>query len=114
MGLAQVFFAVSGGGNTTMLVLILTELLGLYTISSILLIRKQLPMKYRTVITEVLGGDLEFEYFHRWFNGLFLASVILTMLLFYARYQGSLDDMDGPGLPVWNSNSGNFHSHSKR
>ena len=37
----------------------------------------------RSVITEVLGGELKFEFFHRWFNSLFLASVALTLLLLY-------------------------------
>lgn len=44
---AQIFFAVSGAGTGTSTVLILTELMGLYAISSIVLIRKQLPAKYR-------------------------------------------------------------------
>ena len=43
----QVFSAISGSGNTTTLVLLVTELMGLYAISSLLLIRKQLPLKYR-------------------------------------------------------------------
>lgn len=43
----QVFSAISGSGNTTTLVLLVTELMGLYAISSLLLIRKQLPIKYR-------------------------------------------------------------------
>ena len=43
----QFFFAISGAGNSTSLVLVLTELTGLYAISSVLLIRKQLPLKYR-------------------------------------------------------------------
>ena len=41
------FSAISGSGNTTTLVLLVTELMGLYAISSLLLIRKQLPIKYR-------------------------------------------------------------------
>ncbi len=45
--LLQVFTAVSGAGNGSGLLLILTELTGLYAISTILLIRKQLPLKYR-------------------------------------------------------------------
>ena len=45
--LSQVFTAVSGAGNGSGLLLILTELTGLYAISTILLIRKQLPLKYR-------------------------------------------------------------------
>ena len=43
----KVFAAVSGGGNGAGLLLVLTELTGLYAISTILLIRKQLPPKYR-------------------------------------------------------------------
>ncbi len=31
----------------------------------------------------MLGGELKFEFFHRWFNSLFLASVALTLLLLY-------------------------------
>lgn len=48
-GLSQVFTAVSGTGNGSGLLLILTELTGLYAISTILLIRKQLPLKYRYI-----------------------------------------------------------------
>lgn len=44
---AQLFFAVSGAGNSTTLVLILTELTGFYALSTVLLLRKQLPPKYR-------------------------------------------------------------------
>ena len=44
---AQFFFAVAGGGNGRSLVLVLTELTGMYCISSVLLIRKQLPLQYR-------------------------------------------------------------------
>ena len=55
---------------------------------------------HRSVITEVLGGELKFEFFHRWFNSLFLASVALTGLLFYGRYQHSLDD-GPPDLPLY-------------
>ena len=48
----------------------------------------------------MLGGELEFEFFHRWFNALFLASVVLTALLYYGRYQASLDDAPAE-LPVY-------------
>jgi hypothetical protein len=44
---AQLFFAVSGAGSSTTLVLILTELTGFYALSTVLLLRKQLPPKYR-------------------------------------------------------------------
>eukprot|EP00873_Tetraselmis_striata_P001407 jgi/Tetstr1/421671/TSEL_012610.t1 len=45
--LLKVFFAVStGSGNSTTLILILTELMGFHLISSILLLRKNLPMRH--------------------------------------------------------------------
>jgi len=46
-GVLQILFAVSRSGGGTVMVLVLTQLMGLYAISSIVLIRKQLPMKYR-------------------------------------------------------------------
>jgi hypothetical protein len=43
----------------------LSELTGVYSISSLLLIRRNVPVKYRAAIDGVLGGELEFQYFHR-------------------------------------------------
>ncbi len=39
--------AVGGSGNATTVVLVLTELLGFYTISTLLLLRRNLPARYR-------------------------------------------------------------------
>lgn len=50
----QIFFAVSKGGTGTIMILGLTELMGLYAVSSIVLIRKQLPQKYRSGLCQVL------------------------------------------------------------
>lgn len=84
----------SGGGGAS-LVLMLSELTGVYSISSLLLIRRNVPVKYRDVIDAVLGGQLEFQYFHRWFNGLFIASALLTAVLYYAHYKaGATEQME--------------------
>ena len=50
----QFFFAVAGGGNGRSLVLVLTELTGMYCISSVLLIRKQLPILYRCCLHDLV------------------------------------------------------------
>lgn len=57
--------AVSASSGAS-LVLMLSELTGVYSISSLLLIRRNVPVKYRAAIDTVLGGELEFQYFHRW------------------------------------------------
>jgi hypothetical protein len=57
--------AAAGANTGASLVLMLSELTGVYSISSLLLIRRNVPVKYRAAIDGVLGGELEFQYFHR-------------------------------------------------
>ncbi|WIA14392.1 hypothetical protein OEZ85_002920 [Tetradesmus obliquus] len=85
----------AGAGSGASLVLMLSELTGVYSISSLLLIRRNVPVKYRAAIDGVLGGELEFQYFHRWFNGLFIASALVTAILYYAHYKaGAAEQME--------------------
>ena len=46
----------------------------------------------------MLGGELEFEFFHAWFNWIFLAAACASLLLLYARHQQQRDPAD---LPVF-------------
>ena len=54
----------------------------------------------RKIITDVLGGEIEFGFFHAWFNSLFLAASLVTSLLFYIQQQQRVRDFD---LPVYAS-----------
>ena len=56
----------------------------------------------RATITEALGGEMEFEFFHWWFNSIFLACACLTMLLFYGQYKQRIQDTDQ--LPIYYRN----------
>jgi golgi pH regulator len=57
-----------------------------------MMVPKATSVWFRAVLDSVLGGDLEFQFFHRWFNGIFLASASFSMLLFYGQYRSSQTD----------------------
>ncbi len=61
-GGAAVAAAAGAGGGV---LLALGQLAGAYAISSLLLLRRNVPVAHRAAIDNVLGGELEFQYFHR-------------------------------------------------
>lgn len=84
----RLFSAVGGanrGQHGKTLVLLLTELLGFYTVSTLLLLRRQLPEQYRASVTAAIGGDLEFDLYHRAFHALFLVSASLSVAAFWQQ-----------------------------
>lgn len=70
----------------------MAQLMGMYFCSSVLLMRMNLPAEYRVIITEVLSG-LHFNFYHRWFDVLFLISALSTIGVFYLLHKPISDDI---------------------
>jgi len=88
--ISKFFSAVAGGASATSqpLVLFLTEIVALYFVSSVLLIRAKLPKKHRVIITEVMGGEIEFLFYQDFYDLIFIVSAMLSALLLTAYHKG--------------------------
>ena len=84
--LTKFFYAVSSSKSSNIIVMIFAELMGMYFVSSVLLMRMNMPNKYRKIITEVLG-DLQFQFYHRWFDVIFLVSALSSIGFLYLAHK---------------------------
>lgn len=82
--LTKIVRAFSTALPPTAIVLFLAQLMGTYFLSSFLLLRMSLPEVYRAVVSRVLGR-MEFGFYHRWFDVIFLVSGLTTVVLLYAQ-----------------------------
>ena len=83
---SSIYLLSSTSSPAKLLLALLAELLVAYLLSSVLLIRMQLPLVYRRVVTRVLG-DINFVFFHNYFDAIFVFSAVCTMLVFFLSRQ---------------------------
>ncbi|KAG0197411.1 Golgi pH regulator B [Mortierella sp. GBA30] len=86
--LSKFFRAFSRHVSSSNIILFLAHLMGLYFLSSILMMRQSLPIEYRSIISDSLGA-LEFDFYHRWFDVIFLISGIISMAFLYFVHKAS-------------------------
>jgi len=87
INLTKFFHSVSSSKSSNIIVLLLAQLMGMYFCSSVLLMRMNVPANYRRVITLVLGEDLQFKFYHRWFDVIFLCSSVISIFFLYLAHK---------------------------
>ena len=61
----QAFKFLSDSASSNSIVLALATVMGMYFVSSVILLRTNMPEQYRRTITAVLG-PIHFDFYHRW------------------------------------------------
>jgi len=77
---ASKVFRVYAGGVGVSTGLLLAGVMGSYFVATILLMRMALPAQYRGGIVAAVGG-VQFNFFHRWFDVIFVVSALITALM---------------------------------
>ncbi|CAJ0935253.1 unnamed protein product, partial [Mesorhabditis belari] len=91
--LSKWFHAIASSKSSNILVLFFAQLMGMYFVSTVLLMRMNVPLKYREIITIVLG-DLQFSFYHRWFDVIFLISALCSIFFLYMTRRPAQENLD--------------------
>uniref|UniRef100_A0A0N5AHE1 Golgi pH regulator n=1 Tax=Syphacia muris TaxID=451379 RepID=A0A0N5AHE1_9BILA len=84
--LTKFFDKISSSKSSNLIVLLLAQIMGMYFVSSVLLMRMNMPAEYRSIITEVLGG-LQFNFYHQWFDLMFLISALVSIAFLWLAHK---------------------------
>ncbi len=82
------FRAVSNSVSRNNIVLFLAQIMGMYFLSSVLMLRMSLPEVYRNKIT-MLFKSVDVAFYYRWFDVIFLVSGIASMVFLYFVHQAN-------------------------
>ncbi|KAF7273475.1 Golgi pH regulator [Rhynchophorus ferrugineus] len=89
--LTKFFNRMSSSKSSNIIVLVLAQIMGMYFVSSVLLLRMNMPAQYRIIITQVLGA-LQFNFYHRWFDVIFLVSALGSIVTLYLAHKPPVKD----------------------
>jgi len=91
--MSKFFIWLSSSKSSNVLVLFFSQIMGMYFMSMVVLMRMNMPQEYRAIITSVLG-DLQFNFYHRWFDVMFLVSATCTLALLYLAHKREVETVD--------------------
>ncbi len=91
--MSKFFIWISSPKSSNFLVLFLSQIMGMYFVSMVLLMRMNMPVQYRSIITEVLG-DLQFNFYHRWFDVMFLVAALCTIAMLKLLHKRDIEAAD--------------------
>ena len=83
--MSKFFIWLSSSKSSNILVLFFSQIMGMYFTSMVVLMRMNMPPEYRAIITSVLG-DLQFNFYHRWFDVIFLISSLSSIGFLYIAH----------------------------
>ena len=98
--MSKFFIWISSPKSSNFLVLILSQIMGMYFVSMVLLMRMNMPVQYRSIITEVLG-DLQFNFYHRWFDVMFLVAALCTLAMLRLVHKRDIEAADNVKQPAY-------------
>lgn len=68
--------------QSNVMVLFMAQIMGMYFLSSVLMLRSNIPPQYRSIITDILQG-IRFDFYTRWFDIIFLLSAMASTIILY-------------------------------
>lgn len=74
---ARLFHRVSTSVTSSRVALLFAIVTGTYFVSTVLLLRMSMPEQYRRAVTQAVG-DIAFNFFHRWFDVIFVLSAVAS------------------------------------
>eukprot|EP00053_Salpingoeca_punica_P010061 m.90565 g.90565 ORF g.90565 m.90565 type:complete len:453 (-) comp15268_c0_seq1:846-2204(-) len=92
--LTKLFHFFASSASSHLIVLLLAQIMGMYFMSLVILMRMNMPAEYRMILTEVLG-NLEFRFYHHWFDIIFLVSAISCIVMLYISRKQSAEPVNG-------------------
>jgi hypothetical protein len=91
--MSKFFIWISSPKSSNFIVLFLSQIMGMYFVAMVLLMRMNMPVQYRSIVTEVLG-DLQFNFYHRWFDVMFLVAALCTIAILTLAHKRDYEPAD--------------------